>query len=144
MTAKPSVVQGKEAEDAGVEKSFRSGSSRTSGSFHPKHTRGLEGTWASFFTYLRFNLLFRRKGAHIPSTGLSTAPTPLLRDPQGSDAQESTLRLSPCLIPFIFTSWTLAINVSFTRKVSSKDREVYSWAGGKEPHLHSALLLPFM
>ena len=114
---------------------------RTSGSFYPKYTRGLEGTWASFFTYLRFNLLFQRKGAHIPSTGLSTAPAPLLRD---SDVQESTLRLSPCLIPFIFTSWTLAINVSFTRKVSSKDREVYSWAGGKEPHLHSALLLPFM
>ena len=27
MTAKPSMVQGKEAEDAGVERSFRSGSS---------------------------------------------------------------------------------------------------------------------
>ena len=68
MTAKPSVVQGKEAEDAGAERSYRSGSSSLCilGSFHLKYKRGSEGTWAPFFSYLRFDFLFRTEDAHVP------------------------------------------------------------------------------
>lgn len=64
------MVQGKEAEDAGAERSYRSVSCSLCilGSFHLKYERGSEGTtWAPFFSYLRFDFLFRTEDAHAPS-----------------------------------------------------------------------------